>query len=178
MIIMMRYLACLALPLLLNPTVAGIHALDQTWYKLAVSANGYTIDSTTDVLKKRAFKTTAYMNVEWTGTEYAFHIFTNTGTATAPVWDANYDDFFSTEGANESLATDVYMDFPVANGDVGGFLTFLISVKKDASGAVKSVSLTSLGGEAVDGNLDGDEFRGGLSVRATYTTPAKLPFTP
>jgi len=159
---------------------ASAQALDDFWFKVTASSTGYTIDSNTGFIKKASIKTTAYMHLVWdnVNSEYDFEIYTNVGTAASPNWQSTYDDSFSTEGANEAIATDAYFEFNLASNYFGGYATCLITLKKNGAGAVTGATINSLGGETVDAQIGGNDFRGGLTIRSSKVAEAKLPFVP
>lgn len=173
-----RYLTFLLISILAVAASASAQALDNTWFKMTVSASGYTIDGATGSLKRATFKSTAYLNLHWNATEhyYSFQIYSNVGSKKSPLWVLYDSGGFDTEGANEAIVTDMYADFGRGDDYVGGYMTLLLTFKRDKAGNVVVGTFNSLGGEATDGVIETRQFRGGLSVRSTLVKADKVPF--
>lgn len=171
-----RVLALLLLAWIATPFAATAQALNNTWFKVNVTASGYSIAPGTGELKKVSIKTTAYMYLSWNGSGYDFTIFSNAGTKKEPNWQSFISGGFATESANEAIATDVYWEFGTFAGFVGGYSTNLITIKKDSLDNVKSATIGSIGGDMISGTNDGSQVRGSLNVKATLVSPSKVPF--
>ena len=166
--------------LVLFGLAAGARAqvLDGTWFKLKATTKGVTIyqDGT---LKKQAGSATQYVNFEWVEDSYVAHIWSQVAPG---VWNlvATTEPMTTEAGNPHHVYTDVEVTFEGEDGRwIRGWLTFCIWLKLDKQGDLKSANFTTLGGETVDGSLDGThDYRGSLKVTGKKVNGNKLPFSP
>lgn len=163
-----------ALGHLAAPSSAPAQALGNLWFKVAVKAQGMTIDGA-GMAAPASFNTTAYMYLNWNGDydDYDFFIFTETVPGT---WSNTHSDAFETMGAHEDLFVDVLMKFYSGGVGVEGYQTSHIVIKRDSFGALKKATIETLGAEATRGSLNGKQFRGGYKMKATTIDADKVPF--
>lgn len=155
-------------------SAASAQDLNDVWLKLAMATSGYTIDGGSGALKRASAKTTAYMHVTGSSPSYTFALWTQ---ATPGTWSDSYDDSFSTEGADDAMASDVSWTFHVGSADPQGYANLRFVIKRKGT-TLKSVTCQSVGGEITDGTLDGtNHFLGDLRIKGKMVSPSKLPFS-
>ena len=173
----LHVLALPALLLLGLATTAQAQALDDTWFKVKATTKGVTIHED-GTIKQQEGASTHYVHLTWTDASYAMQVWSEVDK---DVWQLASSTGSQVEAGNpHCVFTDVEITFGGEEGRwVAGFLTACIYVKLDKQGHLKNATFKTLGGEAVDGTLDGEhEYRGSLRVTGKLAKPEQLPFTP
>jgi len=156
-------------------------ALDGTWFKLKVSAKGYSVGMG-EVISKASMKMTVYLNLMWDAGDGNYDC--DSWCETSPgSWTSTFlDGVIDREFCTEEYIFMQGMEWSSTGPDgayIYGYLTGLIKSKFDKSDELSKATFSSLGYEVYDSTTpDGDDFSGGGKVKGKLVDAAKLPFTP
>jgi len=152
--------------LLLGASNASAQVLNDTWFKLNVSAKGYAVGMD-DSVGKVSFKATVYMLVQYNGSDrYNYYFYSETSPGTFQ--ETRNGNFSSTpSGEVYFFLSDKELLARASDGaEAIAYITGMIKVKLDAEGGLASATFQSLGAEVYDGETpDGDTVYGGLTVK-------------
>ncbi|HTO06699.1 MAG TPA: hypothetical protein VMR86_06540 [Myxococcota bacterium] len=166
------------------------------WFKITASASGYEYKADAAGLgSKRSVRATCYMQLVYVPSatpddlasfpygRYAAPLLCQTGQGAEPVWEATgmEQSFSGMKLADLNvLAADNYLSFKNAGGDViQGYGAHRILIKVDPkTGAFKSATFQTLGGEMIDGSMFFESFMtvvGGWTAKGATLPVAKVP---
>jgi hypothetical protein len=161
------------------------------WLKVSARATGYEYKADAAGLgAKRTLKADCYMQLVYmapTGDfphgSYAAPLLCQIAQGVTPVWEATVMDesFVGMKLADQNvLAADNYLTFKNAGGDViQGYGSHRILIKTDPkTGAFKSATFQTLGGEMIDGSMFFESFMtvvGGYTAKGATVPVAKVP---
>ena len=170
--------------LLAAPVTAQVVPLDGQWFKLSVRAQGRTVNPNL-TLKKGSLKTKCFLHLTHvattaTGVTYDWELWTKQdGNVWAPSGTGQHN--FIGAAAGDQLAANLPLELVLADGkslSVRATLFFNLKVKKGTA-QLKKVHVSTLGGETIDGSVNGtDPFAGGAVVKGKGVATGKLPFDP
>jgi hypothetical protein len=152
---------CIALVVLFTTPFAFGQALDGLWFEAKVNFKGYTVDSN-GLLDKVSGSGVNYLYMTYvvTGTNYIVTAYDEAGNP------APYPDTLSAIGANENIMEDLGLQFGEGSNYLKTYQTSLITIKRDKQGAIKSITINSMGCEVYDGLIDGKPVYGGCTMKA------------
>jgi hypothetical protein len=185
-------LVAAAAPAPAPPPLAPPGILDGSWWKMSVSAKGYSVDLT-GATTPDSFKTTAYMRIETfvpdgTPTDvsesnalYTYSMFTETAPGT---FENTASDHFFVIGLDEdfieTLAVNTLFTFTTADATVAGRVSAKLTLKV-VDGALKSGKLKSFSGDLEQSTLGQpglDWFFGAMKATGKVVPADALPFSP
>jgi hypothetical protein len=163
--------------------------LHNTWWKLKVTAKGFSIDNGTLATTPATFKTTAYMYVfipkplttpgdGISGFQYGYQLFTQ--PAEGEDWTPTFDGTLVVTGlapnGTEALTVNNVLAFFANGGVVGGDHNGRLQLKvKD--GVLQSGDFSTIGTEVYESTLDfADFFYANMQVTGHTVPVSKLPF--
>ena len=187
---MLNFFRRLAIPLVGALLAAQALASDSTfndmWLKVQVKASGYLVPLDGTAPRKGGIATTAYLHLTLAtaaGTEaslpgvtYNYELWTRDLAGT---WQATSTgtETIETSDGRVYFTADMGLTVVFADGPtVDAYVTCALTVKRDKTGAVKSATITSLGGEVYDGTFGDSTVRGGLRIKGKSVKPEQLPF--
>lgn len=171
----------LAAIVLLQAGPASAQRLDGAWFKLKVSAKGYSVGPG-EVISRAGFKATAYLLLELDAGNgnYDCRLYCETapGTWAAQVLDGFIDPEFCTEDYIFMPDSDVTVYAPDGSY-VHMYFTALIRSKVDKLDELCGAAFSVLGAEVDDGETaEGDTIYGGAKVKGKVVDESKVPFVP
>ncbi len=161
--------------LLLGASNASAQVLDNTWFKLSISAKGYEVGMD-DAVTKGSIKATAYLLVQWNGSDrYNYYFYSETSPGT---WTEKNVGYFSATPSGEVyfFLSDKELTINTPDGkELNAYITGLIKVKLDDLGNLKSATFQSLGIEVYDGSTpDGATIYGGATIKGKICEPPPI----
>ena len=157
--------------------IVSAQQLGGVWFKLKLSAKGYTFDTNTLAVTKLSFSGPVYMQFVSIngGAEYNIYPWTQVNS----VWTNASTGLESLIGSNQTFISDCELTFKaVSSGNYfDTYHTPFISIKTDGTGAFKSATYSGTG-EIYDGNMNGKTCYGYFTLKGTSVAASKLPFTP
>jgi hypothetical protein len=153
--------------------------LDETWFKLNVSAKGFSVGPD-EVISKTSFKATAYLSLEWD--EGNSHYDCTLVCETSPgMWASQaLDGFIDPEFCTEDYIFLPDSDWTVYAPDgssIHFYFTALVRSKVNTSNELTGATFFTLGAEVNSGETkDGHPVYGGAKVKGKLIDEEKLPF--
>ena len=163
---------------------------EDAWFKLKVSAKGYSVRDDASTPKKVQGTFTMYVHMypaplvappadapTLPSTYYAFDFWTQVGPGQ---WVESYGgtDYIESTDGSYFFISDYNCFLTAEDGaSMSCWMTAMLKVKRGKDGSIKSATFTSLGAEIYNGTMpDGSGIRGGVKVVGRMIKPSKLPF--
>jgi len=173
-----RVLVVVAALVALAAPIVSAQQLDGVWFKLKVSAKGYTLDTNTLAVAKFSGSIPVYMQfVSTNGVADVYYI--RPWTQIDSVWTNMVTGTKSLIGSNQTFISDCGMTFMAGSysNSISTFHTPFINIKTSGTGAFSSATYSGTG-EIYSGSMNGKPCYGYFTIKGTSVAESKLPFTP